>query len=33
MPNIFPGIGIMVVDKMDKVPVLLEPFILAGYED
>ena len=32
MPNILPGIGI-VVDKMDKVPVLLELFILAGYED
>lgn len=33
MPNTLPGIGIMVVDETDKAPVLLEPFILADYED
>ena len=33
MPNTFPGIGNTVVDKMDKGPMFLEPFILADYED
>lgn len=28
-----PGIGITVVNKMDKVPVLMDPFIPADYED